>query len=51
MLDLIGTMLLTAAIMKYGALPHAADPDNPTPAEITAIKEKVKLYQAIFNTH
>ncbi|ATC66124.1 hypothetical protein CMV30_12800 [Nibricoccus aquaticus] len=44
-------LLLTAALMKYGPLPHAADPEKPTPAEITAIKEKVKLYQALFDTH
>jgi L-asparaginase len=44
-------LLLTAALMKYGSLPHAADPDKPTPAEIAAIKEKIKLYQAIFQTH
>ena len=44
-------LLLTAALMKYGSLPHAADPEKPTPAEIAAIKEKIKLYQAIFQTH
>jgi hypothetical protein len=44
-------LLLTAALMKYGSLPPAADPDKPTPAELTAIKEKLKLYQEIFNTH
>lgn len=44
-------LLLTAALMKYGSLPPAADPEKPTPAELTAIKEKLKLYQEIFNTH
>jgi hypothetical protein len=44
-------LLLTAAIMKYGPLPHAADPDHPTPAERDAITKKVELYQAIFQTH
>ena len=44
-------LLLTAALMKYGSLPPAADPANPTPAELEAIKEKLKLYQEIFNTH
>jgi L-asparaginase len=44
-------LLLTAALMKYGSLPPAADPDKPTPAELAAIKEKLKLYQEIFNTH
>ena len=44
-------LLLTAAIMKYGALPHCADPDHPTVAETDAIKAKIKLYQEIFRTH
>ena len=44
-------LLLTAALMKFGPLPHAADPDHATPAEISAIKEKIKLYQAVFETH
>ena len=44
-------LLLTAALMKYGSLPHASDPDKPTPEEISAIKEKIKLYQSIFQTH
>lgn len=44
-------LLLMASLMKFGSLPPAADPKNPTPAELTAIKEKLKLYQAVFNTH
>lgn len=44
-------LLLTAALMKFGPLPHAADPEHATPAETAAIKEKIKLYQAIFDTH
>jgi hypothetical protein len=44
-------LLLTAALLKYGSLPAAADPDHPTAAEQTAIKEKIKLYQALFQTH
>jgi hypothetical protein len=44
-------LLLTAAIMKLGPLPHAADPEHPTPAETAAIKETIKRYQAIFETH
>jgi L-asparaginase len=44
-------LLLTAAIMKLGPLPHAADPDHPTLAETDAIKSKIALYQAIFQTH
>jgi L-asparaginase/Glu-tRNA(Gln) amidotransferase subunit D len=44
-------LLLMAALMKLGALPPAADSDHPTSAEIAATREKVKQYQAIFDTH
>jgi hypothetical protein len=44
-------LLLMASLMKFGALPPAADPDNPTSAESAAVCEKVAQYQAIFNTH
>ena len=44
-------LLLMACLMKFGALPPAADPDNPTPAESAAVSEKVAEYQAVFNTH
>ncbi|HEY9011561.1 MAG TPA: hypothetical protein VIN06_11115, partial [Devosia sp.] len=44
-------LLLTAALMKLGPLPPAADPAQPTPAELAAIKAKVALYQEIFQTH
>jgi hypothetical protein len=37
--------------MKFGPLPPAADPAHATPAEVTAIKEKIKLYQVVFETH
>jgi hypothetical protein len=44
-------LLLTAGLMKYGPLPHAANPTNPTLAELTAIKQKIAQYQALFQTH
>lgn len=44
-------LLLMACIMKFGALPPCADPDKPTAAEIDAIREKLKAYQAVFDTH
>jgi hypothetical protein len=44
-------LLLTAALMKLGPLPLAADPAHPTTGETAAIKEKIKTYQAIFDTH
>jgi L-asparaginase len=44
-------ILLMAALMKLGALPPAADPDDPTPQERAAVHDKVQQYQSIFNTH
>ena len=44
-------LLLTAALMKLGALPHAADPERPTATELVAIREKIVAYQQIFQTH
>lgn len=44
-------LLLMACLMKFGALPPAADPAKPTAAELTAIKDKLKLFQAVFSTH
>jgi L-asparaginase len=44
-------ILLMACLLKFGALPPAKDPRAPTPSELTALKEKLKLYQAIFDTH
>jgi L-asparaginase len=44
-------LLLTAALMKHGPLPHAVDPLKPTDAEKDAIRKKIVLYQEIFNTH
>lgn len=44
-------LLLMACLMRYGALPPAADPAHPTAAELEAIKAKLKVYQAVFDTH
>src|SRR5215469_14180778 len=44
-------LLLMASLMKFGALPPAADPDRPTAAEQAAVRAKVALYQQIFDTH
>ena len=41
-------LLLTAAIMKLGTLPHAADPERPTPDELNAIRTRIAAYQEIF---
>ncbi|MBV9202230.1 MAG: hypothetical protein JOY83_21375 [Alphaproteobacteria bacterium] len=44
-------ILLMACLMKFGCLPPAVDPDHPTSAETAATREKIALYQAIFDTH
>ena len=44
-------LLLMAGLMKFGSLPPAADPDNPTPAEREATRARVAEYQALFDTH
>lgn len=44
-------LLLMAGLMKLGCLPPAADPAKPTPTETDATQAKLKLYQAIFDTH
>jgi len=45
------SLLLQAALLKYGALPAAADPRTPTQAEIKAVIEKVRQYQQLFDSH
>ena len=44
-------LLLMASLMRFGALPPAADPDNPTAAEKAAIEKAIAAYQEIFDTH
>jgi L-asparaginase len=44
-------LLLMACLMKFGARPPAANPDQSTVAETVAVCEKVAQYQAIFDTH
>lgn len=44
-------ILLMAAMLKLGALPVAADPRNPTPAEQDATKAAIAEYQALFDSH
>ena len=44
-------LLLMVCLMKFGALPPAANPDQPTAEETAAVRERVAKYQAIFNTH
>jgi hypothetical protein len=44
-------LLLMACLMRFGALPKAANPDKPTAAEMAATEKAVAQYQAVFNTH
>jgi hypothetical protein len=44
-------LLLTAAIMKLGALPQATDPGHPMSQELDAIRRRIDAYQQIFQTH
>lgn len=44
-------LLLTAALMKFGPLPRVVDLAHPTTEELMAIRQKLALYQEIFQTH
>jgi len=44
-------ILLTACLLKFGSLPPAKDPRNPTAAEREATKAAVAKYQSIFDSH
>jgi hypothetical protein len=41
--------LLAQGLARYGALPPAHDPARPTAAELTAIRARIALYQALFD--
>ena len=44
-------LLLMACMLKFGAMPAAADPDSPTAGERDALAAKVAEYQEVFGTH
>ena len=44
-------MLLMACLLKFGSLPPATNPDDPTSAELAATRGAVARYQHIFDTH
>ena len=44
-------LLLMACLMKFGSLPPAKDPANPTAGEKEAIEQAVAAYQHVFDTH
>ena len=44
-------LLLMACMMRFGALPPAADPEKPTAAERAATEKVIANYQRVFDTH
>jgi len=44
-------MLLMACLLRFGALPTAADPDRPTLEEVDAVEKALRPYQEVFDTH
>jgi hypothetical protein len=44
-------LLMMACLLKFGSLPPAKDPSNPTKAELDAIRKGVAEYQKVFDTH
>jgi hypothetical protein len=44
-------VLLMACLLRFGALPPTADPTDPKPDELAAVKARVAEYQALFDTH
>jgi L-asparaginase len=44
-------LLLMLCIMKFGMLPPARDPKNPTRQEREAVDRKLVDYQSVFDTH
>jgi L-asparaginase len=44
-------LLLMAALLKFGALPGAADPSRPSPEEQAATACAVRRYQEVFDSH
>jgi L-asparaginase len=44
-------LLLMACLMKFGSLPAAKNPDQPTPQERDATHAAIARYQQVFDTH
>ena len=44
-------LLLMACLLKFGSLPAAADPGNPTGDDLNAIRTALAEYQQVFDTH
>lgn len=44
-------LLLMACLLRFGSLPAAADPQQPTDHDWERIRERVAEYQRVFDTH
>jgi hypothetical protein len=44
-------MLLMACLLRFGALPPAADPSRPTSTEVAAVEAALRPNQEVFDTH
>lgn len=44
-------LLLMACLLRFGSLPAARDPANPTPDEVSATEAALLPYQRIFDSH
>jgi L-asparaginase len=44
-------LLLMACLMKFGSLPPAVDPDQPTETEKAATLARAQEFQAVFDSH
>jgi hypothetical protein len=44
-------LLLMACLLRFGALPVATDPANPTEAELEASRQALGDYQRVFDSH
>lgn len=44
-------LLLMACLLRFGALPPAADPTAPTSEEVSATRRVLDAYQAVFDSH
>lgn len=44
-------LLLMACLLRFGSLPPAQDPANPTPDEVSATEAALVQFQHVFDTH
>lgn len=44
-------LLLMACLLRFGSLPPMADPGQPSSGELSALRQVLARYQAVFDTH